>query len=60
MNEDLTRARSRLLYQARQLKKAKKILDAWSVDGRILVKDKAEKIHLIRTAETSSGDVLDP
>ena len=51
VNEDLTRARSKLLYQARQQKKSKKILDAWSADGRILVKDKAAKIHLIRTLD---------
>ena len=51
VNEDLTRARAKLLYKARQLKKRKLVLDAWSVDGRIVVKDKSGKMHYIRSED---------
>ncbi|MES9879442.1 MAG: hypothetical protein ABW185_00995 [Sedimenticola sp.] len=38
VNEDLTKYRAELLYEARQLVKAKKIAGAWSSDGTILIK----------------------
>ena len=44
INDDLTRRRSHLLWKARQLKKANKISDCWSYDGKILVKDLQNKI----------------
>ena len=37
--EDLTKPRYKLLYVARTLKKARKIQDCWSYDGRIMIKD---------------------
>jgi hypothetical protein len=49
INEDLTKYRSNLLYQARQLKKRDKIKDCWSWDGTILVKNNAGKIIAVRT-----------
>lgn len=44
VNEDLTRKRSNILYQARKLKKAGAIIDCWSIDGRIAIKDKRNVI----------------
>lgn len=49
INEDLTRKRSNLLYKCRVLKRQKKILECWSYDGRIAVKDKKHKIVPIRS-----------
>lgn len=56
LNEDLTRKRSKLLYEARKLAKAESpcLLGAWSTDGKILVKDLRSKVHRI-----SSDDELD-
>ena len=51
INEDLTRIRSKLLYLARQKKREKRINDAWSADGRIIIKDNANKIHLIQRVD---------
>ena len=44
INEDLSQMRSTMLYKLRQLKKGRKIVDCWSADGQILVKDKHRKI----------------
>ena len=55
INEDLTRNRSHLLYLARQAKIKKKIIDCWSWDGTILIKDKMSRIIPIR----SESDLLD-
>ena len=44
LNEDLTRARSNLLWRARLLKKDKVISDCWSWIGTILIKNTAGKI----------------
>ena len=44
INDDLTKRRTQLLYKARMLKRENKINDAWTYDGRILVKDKVNKI----------------
>ena len=49
-SEDLTRTRARLLFLSRRSKKEKKILDAWSSDGKVLIKDNAGRIHHIVTA----------
>ena len=53
INEDLTKFRNELLYQARKLVKAKCLLGAWSADGNILVRDD-NKVHRI----TSESDLL--
>lgn len=47
VNEDLTKTRSELLYQARQRVKSKLLLGAWSSDGRVLVKDSTGKISRV-------------
>lgn len=52
ISEDLTKHRAQLLYKARTLKRASKILGAWSKDGKVLVMDRDRKIHQI----TNSSD----
>lgn len=37
-NDDLTRIRGEVLYQARKCRKAKRLKGAWSFDGRIFIK----------------------
>ena len=39
MNEDLSGARLKLAFEARQLKRAGKITDTWVIDGKIKIKD---------------------
>ena len=39
INEDLTKTRVNLLYQARKAKKEKRIKDCWTFDGTVLIKD---------------------
>ena len=51
LNEDLTKVRSKLLYEARKCVKANKLLGAWSSDGRILVKNKKETINVVTCEE---------
>ena len=65
LNEDLTRLRSKLLFEARkQVKAAKqKLLGAWSSNGKLLVKDLTGSIHkLSSVADLNSicgGSVVD-
>ena len=47
LNEDLTRARAKLLYSARLLKRSRKIQDTWSADGRIGIKDLNNRIYYV-------------
>ena len=49
LNEDLTARRAKLAYDARQLKKAKKIVDCWSSYGNVIVKDSNNKIREIKS-----------
>ena len=53
INEDLTRNRSSMLYEARLLVKQKqpKLHGAWSSDGKILIKDLSGKIHKISSTQ---------
>ena len=51
VNEDFTKVRSKLLYEARKCVKANKLLGAWSSDGRILVKNKKETINVVTCEE---------
>lgn len=48
INEDLTKKRSRLFWEARQCKKRQKILDCWTFDGTLLIKDIHRKIQTVR------------
>ena len=53
VNEDLTRNRSFTLFRCRELKRQGRIQDAWSSDGKIIVKDRSGKIRPI----TPDGDL---
>ena len=44
INDHLTAVRSKVMYVARQLKKNRLINNAWSHDGRIIIKDNDEKL----------------
>ena len=59
INEDLTSNRSKLLFDARRLVKAKVLKSAYSADGRILVRDFADKRYLIQN-ETDLNKHGDP
>lgn len=47
INEDLTTKRSKILFEARQIKRAKKITSAYSSSGKIVVLDNENKRHVI-------------
>ena len=47
INEDLTRARNNLLFEARKLKREGKLSDAWSFEGRIRVKNLQNQVEKI-------------
>lgn len=44
INEDLTKARSNLLWHARKEKRDRKINDCWTFDGNLMIKTKVNKI----------------
>ena len=54
VNEDLTKFRNDLLYQARKLVKSKCLLGAWSADGTILIRDENKTVHRVM----SESDLL--
>ena len=58
INEDLTRVRNKLFYDARQLLKGKAVNSVWSSDGVIFIKDKEDKIHRIERREDLSVIVM--
>ena len=43
LNEDLTKRRSEILFEARNLRRANKLKAAYSSDGKVLVRDKKDK-----------------
>lgn len=47
LNEDLTKYRSEVLYEARKMVKSETAKGAWSSDGNILIKDHDEKVHRV-------------
>ena len=51
IGDDLTKRRAYLAYQARQLKRSKKITDTWVVDTKIYVKDNYNRIRRINSTE---------
>ena len=53
VNEDLTKLRSRLLFEARKLMKAEAVKGAWTSDGNVLVKGRNDYVHRV----TSLGDL---
>ncbi len=44
INEDLTKRRSSLLYEARKLKRNRKIGNAWTADGNVFIKKTVDGI----------------
>lgn len=54
INEDLTKIRSKLLYDARSLARASKLKYAYSSDGKIFICDNSDQRHLVK----SGTDVL--
>ena len=48
INEDLTKKRSKLLYDARCLVRTKKLKSAYASDGKIFVRDEHDRRHLIK------------
>ena len=48
VTDDLTKRRATLAFKARQLKRAGKILDTWTTENKILVKDSHNRIHPIK------------
>ena len=57
VNEDLTRQRAQLFYNARQLKKTGKIADCWTYDGKILLKTVRGLIKPVNNQEELNGVV---
>lgn len=51
ISEDLTKKRSEILYHARQLVKQNKLNAAFSLDGRIFIKDSEDKRHQVESKE---------
>ena len=47
--DDLTARRGNIAYQARQGKKAGKLTDTWVIDSKVMVKDRNNRIHQVRT-----------
>ena len=50
INEDLTRSRSKLLFEARALARTKLLRAAYSSDGKLFVRDINDYRHLIKSA----------
>ena len=51
ISDDLTKRRANLAFQARNLKKCNAILDTWTFEGRILIKDKHRRISPVISQE---------
>lgn len=47
LNEDLTKYRSEVLYEARKTVKSDIAKGAWSSDGNILIRDHSDKVHRV-------------
>ena len=48
LNDELTAHRSKLAYEARLLKRAKKITDTWTAYGKVMVKTLANQIKELK------------
>ena len=51
LNEDLTKRRSEILFEARKLRRAKKLKSAYSSDGKIIVREINDTKHQINTLD---------
>lgn len=56
VNEDLTKTRSKILFEARKCVKAEqpRLMGAWSSDGKILIKDLDSRVHKTTSVEDLS------
>ena len=50
LNEDLTKVRSKVLFDCRSIVKAKGAKGAWTSDGTILIRDLNDVVHRVTTA----------
>ena len=55
LNEDLTKLRSQVLFEARKVVKADRAKGAWSSDGNILIRDHADIVHRLTSMTELSG-----
>ena len=55
LNEDLTRTRSKVLFEARKVVKSDRAKGAWSADGNILIKDFDDKVHRLSSVDDLNG-----
>ena len=46
----MTPRRAKLSFEARALKRAKKITDCWTAYGKVMVKDLANKVFEVKSA----------
>ena len=62
LSEDLTEVRQSLLFQCRQARRAGKLMDCWSYDGLVTIKDVAGLIKRVKTVVELSQlcDAVDP
>ena len=54
LNEDLTKSRSKLLFEARMKVKGYFLKGAWSADGRLFIKDHSDKVHKLTSSDVIS------
>ena len=60
LNEDLTKYRSNVLFEARKVVKADCAKGAWSSDGNILIKDFTDKVYRLSSVNDLDGIDLPP
>ena len=60
LNEDLTKLRSKVLFEARKVVKADCAKGAWSSDGNILIKDYDDVVHRLTSVDDLNGIVFPP
>lgn len=51
LNEDLTKFRSEILFEARSLRRARKLNSAYSSDGKLFVRDLEDRRHQISSLD---------
>ena len=51
LQDDLTARRVKLAFAARELKRHARISDTWVWDSKILIKDRHNRIHIIKSLE---------
>jgi hypothetical protein len=51
INEDLTKYRNRLAYFCRQLVKHRRLKKTWTTNGKILIRDINDQVHVVRVEQ---------